>query len=456
MKPVNHHRRVQNPDLQPKQDQKESLVLPPPLPQAQGHDLSNNQFANITPSAHNPFIPAGKKAKIRSLPEPLQSIKQDFSDYIVDLNDFHKSKQLGSGSFGSVWFGINRYTGWKVAIKELYATNLQEKDLEFFKREVSIFASAHNPFLLEFAGFTVTRPLSIVTSYMEQGSLWDVLYSTVNKLNGTQKTNIAIGIADGMRYLHQQGIIHRDLKSPNILLDNYVLPKIADFGLGKILEHKNTLDQAENFMTKMTGTPNWMAPEQISTSNYGKEVDVYAFGMILYELAAEKCPFYGMQPTDILNSILKGKRPEIPKEINKTALGDLIRVCWDQDPAKRPAFEKIYYMFVTGLVQFRGSDRKGIVNLLNRKANIENTKASKYEIADEINAVSKYKEQIASKKINPIDLLFENAKKGNYYEFQYLLLAIPGKNPNVVNSEGVNFIFIRLLFMLLCFIVIPK
>jgi serine/threonine protein kinase len=160
-------------------------------------------------------------------PEGSRSKKQeaDFSkfrgvvDYVVSVSDYHQLGQLGQGTFGKVWKGQSRTTGWIVAVKELLANKLAGQDLEFYQREVEILIRCKDPFLLDFIGFTMAPPYSIVTSFMPRGSLWDAVHNKDIPLNSTQKTLIAMGMAHGMMYLHRHKIVHRDLKSPNILLD---------------------------------------------------------------------------------------------------------------------------------------------------------------------------------------------------------------------------------------------
>jgi serine/threonine protein kinase len=197
-----------------------------------------------------------------------------FQDLEIQPGDFERRQLLGQGSFGSVHLCVDRRTGWTGAFKTLTSDKLDAQQLEFFQREVEILAKCHHPFLLQMIGFTL-NPLGIITDFMVCGSLWDYLRKHPMELSGTVRTNIAIGIADGMRCLHSRKVLHRDLKSGNVLLDSRLLPRVADFGLGKFVE------QANAAATQACGTAQWMAPEQLFTKNYSFPVDVYAYGMIL-------------------------------------------------------------------------------------------------------------------------------------------------------------------------------
>jgi serine/threonine protein kinase len=192
------------------------------------------------------------------------------------------------------------------------------------------------PFLLALSAFTIEPPLAIITPYVNSGSLYDYTRLTGNsgRLEPTQKSLIAIAMAYGMMHLHKAHIVHRDLKSMNVLLDSRLLPFICDFGIAKSVEGKNVQ------MTKDCGTTYWMAPEQISTTTYDHKVDVYSYGMVLYEMLAERLPFQGEDPVSVAQKVLRGIRPDLHEAHPQVAA--LIRMCWNQDPDKRPDFAVIY------------------------------------------------------------------------------------------------------------------
>lgn len=446
--------------------------VPPPLPQQIPNQMGNwctpqvqqiqqpLQYSNAVPLPnHNPMpmSPTNNMPKQMTPPSPQQffeppptvvhsnknelSQMEKYKDYIVNLSDYNIENILGSGSFGNVYKAQNKYTGWSVAIKELNTTNLPQKQLEFFKREVMILIQCNNPFLLDFVGFSADSKLSIVTNYMRQGSLWDVLHKYPESISPTQKTNIAIGIAHGMRYLHSKGIIHRDLKSPNILLDNRLFPYISDFGLGRIIEKAT---EGLPPMTSCAGTPNWMAPEQISTENYGFAVDVYAFGMILYELATCLCPFDGLKSHEIFNFVSNGGRPELPQNLNGTPLEDLIIKCWDQDPNQRPNFDQIYNMFCMRNVDFPGTSDSGVnlmlhyihrhettinvhmrSNIINQIISLRNDKSNKSS-----NSKLKIDSNPASVSKSTSQILMMCANTGNIEDFFYYFLAYVDSDVN--------------------------
>jgi serine/threonine protein kinase len=220
-------------------------------------------------------LPRRKPPQAAKKTEPDLSGFSSVSDYIVSLSHYQEIGSLGAGSFGKVWQGRNRITGWTVAVKELLVDTLEDQDLQFYEREAQIPVRCKGPFLLDFLGFTLTPPYSIITSFVPCGSLWDAMHTKALRSNSTQKTNIAMGMAHGMMYLHRHNVIHRDLKNPNILLDGRLLPKIADFGLSRFLfECENTQKLTGNI-----GTPHGMATELLMDVPYGPPLDVYAYGM---------------------------------------------------------------------------------------------------------------------------------------------------------------------------------
>ncbi|KAH0790504.1 TKL family protein kinase [Histomonas meleagridis] len=272
----------------------------------------------------------------------IEELSAEFSKYVITLDQFEIGKKIGQGGFSKVYVGLNKKTGQLCALKILNYKNLHHDRMMLFDREIRILALANNRFVLDFIGFTTTVPYAIVTEYIPNGCLYDILHSHKSEkvLTGTEKTIIAIGIACGVQTLNKLGIIHRDLKSLNILLDSNYGPKICDFGLSRFhQENKN------DYMTTNVGTVHWMAPELFVSSSYDYKVDVYAYGILLWELLTGHMPFHDMKPMQVAYAVCKeNKRPKIPSK-TPPSLRDLITSCWDQNPSKRPSFKKILKTF---------------------------------------------------------------------------------------------------------------
>lgn len=273
---------------------------------------------------------------LRQMLQPVQNFK-------VSLSDFKKEHSIGQGAYAEVFLAIHIPTQMKTALKVLSAKKLEGPSATYFVREVMILASCQNPFLVQFLGYTDSYPYCIVTQYIEHGTLYDALKHKEGSPNidNTDKTNIAMCIAYGMISLHKNKIIHRDLKSLNILLDSNCLPKIIDFGISRFHGEENEL------VTSTIGTPHWMAPEMFNSTHYDNKVDVYAYGILLWEMLTEGTPFEGMNAFQIMSAVCQNNlRPELP-ENTPTGLANLINACWAPDPADRPDFVQIYNYFAS-------------------------------------------------------------------------------------------------------------
>ena len=280
-------------------------------------------------------------------------------EFLVSLNDFEFEKIIGKGGYSEVWLATHKETGEKCAIKKLFLQKLEGLNLQSYVREVQILACCHDLFILPFQGFTNTFPYSIVTEYIPKGSLYEALQHRPGapRLSPSHKTLIAIGISHGMMELHRQGVMHRDLKTLNILLDDRLLPRICDFGISRFADDSDE-------MTKEIGTPHWMAPEMWESDHYTEKVDVYAFGMILWEMVTEQTPFKGKSSIQVATAVCKNnERPPIPSSC-PTTLKNLIQMCWHRDPEKRPSFKQIFHALSEKKTMFRHTDPRSINAIL--------------------------------------------------------------------------------------------
>lgn len=265
---------------------------------------------------------------------------------IIKSEDLTYEKVIGSGGFGEVWKGIYLPTNTKVAIKKLFSDELSEEAMA----EIHLHASLNQQFLLPFVGYSNEKPYSIVTQYISNGSLYDALHNPNPQVNlsPTDLTIIAFGIASGMAYIHSRNIIHRDLKTLNILLDSQLLPKISDFGISSSNKSKA--------VNQDVGTAAIMAPELHRFEKFDQTVDVYSYGIILWEMLTHDIPFADKEPVQIVYCVAqKGERPILPTDV-PIPLMKLITSCWAEDPKQRPAFSEICAKFLSGEVSFRGSN----------------------------------------------------------------------------------------------------
>ncbi|CAN1154559.1 Serine/threonine/tyrosine-protein kinase HT1 [Linum perenne] len=175
----------------------------------------------------------------------------------------------------------------------------------------------------------------IITEYLAGGSLKKYLHhQQPYSLPLSLVLKLALDIAHGMQYLHSQGILHRDLKSENLLLDQDMSVKVADFGISCL---ESQCGSAKGF----TGTYRWMAPEMIKEKHHTKKVDVYSFGIVLWELLTALTPFDNMTPEQAAFAVCqKNARPPLPVSCPR-AFSQLIKRCWSSNPVKRPHFDEI-------------------------------------------------------------------------------------------------------------------
>lgn len=303
--------------------------------------------------------------------QEILEIKKELKKYIINPSNYTLIHQIGKGGYAEVFLAKDKRTGKKVAYKQLFKS-LQPKQLTHFAREVSTMASVNHPFLLKFYGFSPNHPLAIVTEYIHNGSLFSYIHSESRrkKLTGSHRTLISMAIAHAMDELHKLGIIHRDLKSLNILLDKEFLPRLGDFGIARYMNDDEP-------MTMRLGTPHWMAPETLKgDKNYGPEVDVYSFGMLLYELLTNSIPWEGKDPMAVATAVVHKSRPDLPKDTPKP-LRELIECCWSQKPSERPTFTEIYKMFKNREVEFKGTDDSAVTWLSKKIDNFEREREKK-------------------------------------------------------------------------------
>jgi len=175
--------------------------------------------------------------------------------------------------------------------------------------------------------------LCIVTEFMHGGSIFDFLYNRQGSFQLPDVIRIASDVSKGMNYLHQINIVHRDLKTANLLMDDQVV-KVADFGVARVKDQSGV-------MTAETGTYRWMAPEVIEHLPYDHRADVFSFGIVLWELLTGKLPYEDMTPLQAAVAVVqKDLRPTIAADTHPM-LADLLQRCLQKDPALRPTFAEI-------------------------------------------------------------------------------------------------------------------
>ncbi|XP_068665988.1 uncharacterized protein [Aristolochia californica] len=266
---------------------------------------------------------------------------------IIKNADLEELRELGSGTFGTVYHG--KWRGTDVAIKRIkkscFAGRLSEQDrlTKDFWREAQILSKLHHPNVVAFYGVVpdgAGGTLATVTEFMVNGSLRHVLVRKDKALDRRKRLIIAMDAAFGMEYLHSKSIVHFDLKCDNLLVNmrdsQRPICKVGDFGLSRI--KRNTLVSGG-----VRGTLPWMAPELLngSSSRVSEKVDVFSFGIAMWEILTGEEPYANMHCGAIIGGIVNNTlRPPIPERCDPD-WKKLMEECWSPDPSARPSFSEI-------------------------------------------------------------------------------------------------------------------
>lgn len=223
---------------------------------------------------------------------------------VVGLKDFQLGDCLGKGAFGSVYRALNWGTGETVAIKQVRLENLGAADLKNMEMEIDLLKNLNHSNIVKYQGFVrSTDSLYIILEYCENGSL----HSICKNFGKFPENLVALYMSQvlhGLLYLHEQGVIHRDIKGANILTTKEGLVKLADFG---VATKQSGLDQSS-----VVGTPYWMAPEVIELSGATTASDIWSVGCTVIELIEGKPPYHKLQPMQALFRIVNDEHPPIP------------------------------------------------------------------------------------------------------------------------------------------------
>lgn len=280
---------------------------------------------------------------------------ENFDDWTIDLRKLNMGDAFAQGAFGKLYRGT--YNGEDVAIKilerpenDLGRAQLMETQ---FQQEVMMLATLKHPNIVRFIG-ACRKPMlwCIVTEYAKGGSVRQFLTRRSNRSVPLKlAVKQALDVARGMAYVHGLGLIHRDLKSDNLLIFADKSIKIADFGVARI-------EVQTEGMTPETGTYRWMAPEMIQHRPYTQKVDVYSFGIVLWELITGMLPFQNMTAVQAAFAVVnKGVRPIVPSDC-LPVLSDIMTRCWDANPDVRPPFMEVVRMLENAETEIMTTVRK--------------------------------------------------------------------------------------------------
>lgn len=280
---------------------------------------------------------------------------EEEGNYELEFHSIKLFDKVGTGCTAEVFRGS--FNGEEVAVKQIdwNKSRMGVKEQKAFDREVAIMPKIKHENLVRFIGVTSKqRPFRIITEFCSGGCCFELLHNCDHiELQWEQQLKMCKDVARAMDYLHkfQPQIIHRDLKSLNLLLSKPVmspkdvpLVKVSDFGLSRMKDQAPDADWGK--MTIAAGTCHWMAPEVFTGTTYDEKVDVYSYGMILFEIVCREIPFEEEEPAAVGRLTVQGARPDleaVPPDC-PPPLRDLMITCWAHDPKKRPAFDSVCHV----------------------------------------------------------------------------------------------------------------
>ena len=261
---------------------------------------------------------------------------QDFLQIFDD--DLKFSDEIGRGAFGIVYRAEWLSQHYLVAVKRLHLTHLSSKAEKQFFKELSLMCRLRSPHIINLYGACIDKgKYALVMEYMSLGSLYKILHEDKLSLDWPDRLSIALQTAKSINYLHQlqDPIVHRDIKSLNILVERsyqgYIV-KMCDFGLAKT--RNETLTQTQ-LINALHCTLPWTAPEALRLEGYSDKSDIYSLGIVYWELATSKIPYDGHHSELIRAFVLAGDRLNIP-EMTPLHFSEVIRKCWSHNPNERP------------------------------------------------------------------------------------------------------------------------
>ncbi|EJD08224.1 kinase-like protein [Fomitiporia mediterranea MF3/22] len=301
---------------------------------------------------------------------------------ITDHLSYDKSAHpFSGGSYGDIRIGTYDHPDrgkLKVAVKCLRVFHTQTPEtLKLLKREVQIWSSLDHPNVLPLLGYILEENdfPTLVSEFMENGTALRYV-SQHPEIDVTGINKQILGIAEGIDYLHDKGIIHSDLKSDNILISPEGRPLICDFGISRVISLSTSFSgypiNGQTTTGNVKGSARWMSPEILcsptdqSPAKHTIESDIWAFGMVAYELLTLQRPYYELSnDVQVISAIWYSQLPKKPEDYytwtwSKKTIWELCNSCWSRNPATRPGMSTVAWLLKAA--------REDTIVIINRKA----------------------------------------------------------------------------------------
>jgi len=248
-------------------------------------------------------------------------------------SELQLGEQIGEGSFGVVRKA--RWRGIEVAVKEL--KDVTYDIMDEFRREAHVLGQVCNHrCVVQLLGVTFLPNPALVTLYMPNGSVEDLLIKNNDAVQYHLVVQMAIEACSGLQHLHNEGVIHRDLAARNLLVDKEFHVQVSDFGLARV---KNA-SESKGYSKSGAIPLKWSAPEAMEKKEYSEKSDVFSFGVVMFEMFMRQSPWKKIDHFEASRRVCNGERMELPDALDSD-LRDLIRHCWSHEKSSRPKVPEI-------------------------------------------------------------------------------------------------------------------
>jgi fused-like protein len=244
------------------------------------------------------------------------------------MEAYERLEKIGEGQFGRVFRGRRRFTGQFCALKFLPKAQQSPAALAALRGEVAILQRLAHPNVVRLLDFFETHEDVVLVTELCVGELFEVLTSD-GALAPAAMAAVARELTRALAYLHGAGVMHRDLKPQNVLIGAGGAVKLADFGFAKETSHE--------LISSIKGTPLYMAPEMFTEERYGPSAEVWGLGVLLFELATGRPPFFAATLPELMKAITDEAPLEFPPAL-PAPLVDFLSQCLRREPAARPPF----------------------------------------------------------------------------------------------------------------------